>query len=147
MALKTFLEEKKITVTRLAKISGVPRTTVNDICTGKSSIDCCNVKTIYLIAKALGCTMEELVEYDGCDKETGKPLDKSYLECGLPSYLQSSIKAMVESWKIVDSGEMDLHWDLYWCELNADINCAEVDQEITSEQAWYLRDKYLRMER
>ena len=34
-----------------------------------------------------------------------------------------------------------------WCELNADINAAEVNQEITPEQAWYLREKYLRMKK
>lgn len=47
----------------------------------------------------------------------------------------------------MDSGKKDYHWDLNWCELNADINCAEVEQEISSEQAWYLREKYLRLQR
>ena len=54
---------------------------------------------------------------------------------------------MKQSWEIVDSGKKDLHWDIYWCELNADINSAEVEKLISSEQAWYLRRKYLRMER
>jgi hypothetical protein len=54
---------------------------------------------------------------------------------------------MKASWEIIDRGEEDLHWDLCWCELNADINSAEVDQVISSEQAWYLREKYLRMKR
>ena len=81
------------------------------------------------------------------NKETGLPNDKTYLECGLPKYLQTSINNMKKSWEIIDSGKSDLHWDLYWCELNADINSAEVDKAISSEQAWYLRKKYLRMER
>ena len=34
-------------------------------------------------------------------------------------------------------------WDCYYCELQSDINVAEVEQIITSEQAWYLRRKYL----
>lgn len=54
---------------------------------------------------------------------------------------------MIASWEIIDSGKEDNHWDLNWCELNADINAAEVEQEITGEQAWYLREKYLRMKR
>ena len=54
---------------------------------------------------------------------------------------------MKKSWAIEDSGERDMHWDIYWCDFNADINSAEVDQVISSEQAWYLRRKYLRMER
>ena len=84
---------------------------------------------------------------DGYDKKTGLPLDKGYLECGLPRYLQTSLENMKKSWAIEDSGEADMHWDLYWCELNADINSAEVDKLISSEQAWYLREKYLRMQR
>ncbi len=81
------------------------------------------------------------------DSKTELPVCKDYLERGLPAYLQSSIKNMAASWEIMDSGKEDWHWDLYWCELNADINAAEVEQEISSEQAWYLRGKYLRMER
>ena len=81
------------------------------------------------------------------DRETGLPKDERYLECGLPSYLQTSLENIKKSWEIEDSGKKDYHWDLYWCELNADINSAEVDQVISSEQAWYLRKKYLRMER
>ncbi len=83
----------------------------------------------------------------GYDPETGLPQSKEYLECGLPPYLQASLEAMIAFWKIIDCGQKDYHGDLNWCELNADINSAEVEQEISSEQAWYLREKYLRMER
>lgn len=79
--------------------------------------------------------------------ETGLPKDESYLACGLPESLKTSIEAMEKSWAIEDSGKRDLHWDLIWCELNSDINFAETDGIITPEQAWYLRRKYLRMER
>ena len=49
------------------------------------------------------------------------------------------------SWKIEDGGGTDPHWDCFWCELNADINSAEVDHLITHDQAAYLRREYLRM--
>jgi hypothetical protein len=91
--------------------------------------------------------MDTSLENDRYDKNTGLPLNKGYLECGLPDYLKISLENMKKSWEIEDSGKRDFHWDLYWCELNADINSAEVDQVISSEQAWYLREKYLRMER
>lgn len=81
------------------------------------------------------------------DPVTGKPIDKSYLEKGLPPYLYDSIKAMQECWDRMDNGIYDIQWDCDWCDLNSDINVAEVEQEISSEQAWYLREKYLRMER
>lgn len=78
--------------------------------------------------------------------ENGKPIDKSYLECGLNKSIVNSIRQMEDSWKIIDNGGKDIHWDLNWCELMADINSAEADGEISKEQAQYLRRKYLRME-
>ena len=98
MYLQTMLDQKNITKYHLSKISGVPKTTVIDICSGKSSLDRCSAKTVYQIAQALGCTMEELMMLDtpaDYNTETGLPKDQSYLECGLPEYLQESInKAM-----------------------------------------------------
>ena len=134
---------------RLAKISGIPKTTVIDICSGKSSIEGCNAGTVFRLAKALGCSMEDLMKMDTTDydRQTGLPKNMSYLEKGLPPFLEKSICTLQKSWEIVDSGREDLHWDLYWCELNADINYAEVEQLISKEQAWYLREKYLRMEK
>ncbi len=79
--------------------------------------------------------------------QTGMPTDETHFECGLPQYLSKSLENMKKSWEIVDSGKRDMHWDICWCELNADINSAEVENLISSEQAWYLRRKYLRMER
>lgn len=148
MTLQTILSEKQMTMYRLSKLSGVPKTTVIDICSGKSSIGGCNAKTVLELSKALNCTMEELMQIDNADydKDTGKPKNDAYLEKGLPKYLSASLLAMIKSWEIEDSGKRDIHWDIHWCDLNADINSAETEQEISSEQAWYLRRKYLRME-
>jgi len=142
------LDERNLSMYRLAKISGVPNTTVIDICSGKSSIEGCTAKTVFQLAKALNCTMEELMTIDASnyDMSTGLPKNDAYLEKGLPPYLESSLAAMKRSWEIEDSGARDMHWDAYWCELNADINAAENEQSISKEQARYLRRKYLRME-
>lgn len=151
MTLQEYIDSKNITKYHLSQISGVPKTTVMDICSGKSSLQKCSARTVQQLAKALNCTMEDIMSLeDGgarYDSETGLPRNREYLEKGLPPYLQQSLEQMIESWKIIDRGEKDLHWDLNWCELNADINSAEVDQIISSEQAWYLREKYLRMVR
>lgn len=150
MTLQELLDNKNITKYHLSKASGVPNTTIIDICSGKSEIERCNAKTIQQIANALGCTMEEIMSLEQPAKynsETGLPENDKYLECGLPEYLQISLENMKKSWAIEDSGQKDYHWDLYWCELNADINSAEIDNVISSEQAWYLRRKYLRMEK
>lgn len=149
MTLQNLLDSKNITKYQLSKISGIPKTTVIDICLGKTSIHKCNAITVQKIAKALNCSMEDIMELEngGYNSETGMPMDETHFECGLPKYLEESLERMKKSWKIVDSGEKDYHWDICWCELNADINSAEVENLISSEQAWYLRRKYLRMER
>lgn len=151
MNLQNYIDSKNITKYHLSQISGVPKTTVMDICSGKSSIQKCSAGTVQRLAKALNCTMEYIMSFDtintDCNNETGLPVSKNYLECGLPPYLQTSLKNMIASWEKVDNGKKDYHWDLIWSELNADINSAEVEQEISAEQAWYLREKYLRMKR
>lgn len=81
------------------------------------------------------------------DEKSGLPIDKSYLECGLPSFLQESLEQMKAAWEKYDAGEVYLRWDCDYCSLQSDINSAEVNGIITSEQAWYLREEYLRIER
>ncbi len=151
MIINDLLSAKNISKYRLSKESAVPYTTINDLCNGKTQIEKCSAETVYKIAKVLNVSMEYIMSFDTVgteyDKKTGLPQNKKYLECGLPPYLQNSLENMKKSWKIEDSGKRDIHWDIYWCDLNADINSAEVDQEISAEQAWYLREKYLRMKR
>ena len=73
MNLRTLLNERNMSMYRLAQISGIPKTTVIDICSGKSSIECCNAKTVYQLARALECTMEYLMQLDqaGYDRISG----------------------------------------------------------------------------
>ena len=58
--------------------------------------------------------------------------DFGYMECGLPEYLQHDLDEFKKNPN-----------DLWWCELYGSINSAEVDGVIPSNQAWYLREKYL----
>ena len=64
MTLQMLLDNENITKYQLSKISGVPKTTIIDICSGKSSIQKCSAKTVYKIAKALNLTMENIMELD-----------------------------------------------------------------------------------
>ena len=148
MTLQRLLNDENITKYQLSKMSGVPKTTIIDMCSGKSSIQNCSAKTVYKIAKALNISMEDMMKLDDCEynEETGMPTDESHFECGLPKYVQESLDRMKKSWELIDNGKSDIHWDICWCELNADLNSAEVENLISSEQAWYLRRKYLRME-
>lgn len=66
--------------------------------------------------------------------------DDSYLLRDLPEPLLSSFKNYLKN-RDRDHREY-FQWDLDYDELSAAINCSEVDQQITHEQADYLR-KYL----
>lgn len=147
MTLQTYLDRRNMTKYHLSKISGVPKTTILDICAGRSSVERCSAKTVQLLAKALDCSMEDIMALSDEQPETGRPADNSYLECGLPDFLRESIQAMREAWQKLDDGQEYLRWDCDYCNLQSDINSAEVNQIISEEQAWYLREKYLRMER
>lgn len=106
------------------------------------------LKTMRQPVKAPDCAMEDVMTLpSGYDSSSGLPKDNVYLECGLPEFLQESLHAMIEAWKKIDAGEEYLHWDCDYCSLQSDINNAEVNQLISAEQAWYLREKYLRIER
>lgn len=148
MDLQTYLDQRNITKYRLSQMSGVPKSTIMDICSGKSALGRCSANTVHQLAQALGCTMEEMLEFEApYDRDSGLPQNKDYLECGLPDFLQDSIQAMKQAWKKLDNGEEYYRWDCDYCELQSDINSAEVNQVISSEQAWYLREKYLRIKR
>jgi plasmid maintenance system antidote protein VapI len=148
MGLQTLLNRKNISKYALSKKSGVPKTTIMDICAGRSEIERCSAKTVQLLAKALDCSMEEIMELsEPYDSQTGLPKDQTYLERDLPPFLIESIDAMKSAWRKLDRGEKYLRWDCDYCNLQTDINNAEVNQVISPDQAWYLREKYLRMER
>lgn len=69
------------------------------------------------------------------DGGTGLPADRGYLECSLPDFLRESITQMQAAWDRLHRGEEDLRWDCDYCNLQTDINNAEINQIISSEQA------------
>ena len=62
MKVIQLINHKGLTKYRLSKASGIPHATINDICSGKTSIEKCSADTLYKISKVLGVTMEELIE-------------------------------------------------------------------------------------
>lgn len=61
MFLNDLLKARNITKYRLSKASGVPQTTITDICSGKARIEKCSADTLYKIAKALDVSIESLI--------------------------------------------------------------------------------------
>jgi transcriptional regulator with XRE-family HTH domain len=61
MQINELLAKRHITRYRLAKESGVPHSTLRDICLGKAKIGNCSGETLYRLARALGVTIESLL--------------------------------------------------------------------------------------
>lgn len=62
MNVNEIIEKKHLSKYRIAKNSGIPYMTLNDICNGKTRLEKCGADTVYKLAKELDVTMEELLE-------------------------------------------------------------------------------------
>ena len=62
MTINEIIENKHLSKYRIAKNSGIPYMTLNDICNGKTRLEKCGADTVYKLAKELDVTMEELLE-------------------------------------------------------------------------------------
>lgn len=71
-------------------------------------------------------------ENERCDK-----YNRRYFEVNLPPYLEKDIRQLVEA-----KNREDIYYDKYMDEVYGSINSALYSNEITKEQADYLRDKY-----
>ncbi len=69
MDINEIIIERKLTRYRLSKDSGIPYTTVSDICNGKAQLEKCSAETVYRLAKALRISMELLLE-DSCNRSS-----------------------------------------------------------------------------
>ena len=142
MRINEIIVQSGITKYRLAKISGVPHATLNDLCSGKSQIEKCSGETLYRLAKALKLSIEMLLESameQKIEYERVQQLRERSYEFGLPKYLQQDLDAFKEGLRTKSS-----LIDCLWSELYSSINIAEINEgSITQEHANYLRSKFL----
>jgi len=141
MRFEELLRERGISRYYLSKISGVPWATLADIYSGKTRLERCNASTLLKLSKTLDMSLEELLQVDNSPNPNvagGKPINKSYLESGLPASIQKAIAEYLQ-------GEKDrvLHLDCLSDELYGAINSNLWGGRINEEQADYLREKYL----
>lgn len=61
MIVNELMVKKNISMYRLSKNSGIPYTTINDICSGKAQLEKCSAETVYKLSKELDVSMEELL--------------------------------------------------------------------------------------
>ena len=126
MTFLDLLSEKKTTVYSLSIHSGIPRTTLFDIASGKADILECSGKTLLAISKSLNVSIEDLLSLE---REEAKSL--------LPGFLLDSINDYRKAIR-KDSTLLDCYSD----QLNSNINIAEVENLISKEQANRLRERY-----
>ena len=126
MTFLDLLSEKKTTVYSLSIHSGIPRTTLTDIASGKADILECTGKTLLAISKNLNVSIEDLLSLE---REEAKTL--------LPGFLLDSINEYRKAIR-KDSTLIDCYSD----QLNSSINVAEVENLISKEQANRLRLRY-----
>lgn len=120
------LSEKKTTVYSLSLDSGVPRTTLADIASGKADILECSGKTLLAISKTLNVSIEKLLSLEREEEKTT-----------LPGFLLESIRDYRKAIR-KDSTLIDCYSD----QLNSSINVAEVEHLISKELADRLRKRY-----
>lgn len=87
MDINLLLQRKNMSQYALSKNSGVPYSTISDICLGKSDIRKCNVDTAYKIAQALDCSIETLI-----NEEEIAEFDTSIPPITETEYYQSQMK-------------------------------------------------------
>ena len=126
MTFLDLLAEKKTTVYSLSIKSGIPRSTLTDIASGKADILECSGKTLLAISKSLNVSIEDLLSLE---REEAKSL--------LPGFLLDSINDYRKAIR-KDSTLLDCYSD----QLNSNINIAEVENLISKEQADRLRARY-----
>lgn len=136
------LLSKKFSVNRLSKASGVSRTTILDLVKGRSDLRKASGINLYKIAKALGVSMETLIEIDSPydkDKITGKPNDKSYYEYSLNTNLSKILRNLKNS--IVSDNKLKQG---YWKDLLIEeITSLRRKDEISSDAYEYFVFTYL----
>lgn len=132
MTITELLDQKEFTIYKLSKVSGISKTTLFDIFSGKSNILDCRLRVILKLSKALGVSINELVSLE--------PVlyNPSYEE-NLPEFLLEGIKFIKNK-----KNKNNPLYDCYLDETNSSINVCEIENLISKEQAVYLRNKYLR---
>ena len=108
--------------------SGVPKTTLTDIASGKADILECTGKTLLAISKALKISIKKLLM-----------LEKEEPKASLPQFLIESISDYRKAIR-TDSTLLDCYSD----QLNSSINVAEVEHLISKDVADRLRNRYFR---
>jgi|GEM_PF-695964 len=84
--------------------------------------------------------------YDSNMLDESDGLQEKY-ETNLPEFLQIDLDRYKQAQEDIRNGKEVSLIDCYYCELQSSINVCEVERIITTEHAWYLREKFLNIAR
>ena len=62
MTIQEAMRKSGMSIYALSKKSGVPYSTLRDICKNKTDLGKCEARTVYLLAHALGVSTDELMK-------------------------------------------------------------------------------------
>lgn len=62
MIIDDLLKKQNMSMYKLSKLSGVPQSTISDICSKKASLEKCSAGTLHKIAKVLNVTVDSMLE-------------------------------------------------------------------------------------
>lgn len=131
MDINELLIKKGMTVYKLSQETGIAKSTLYDICSGKANILDCSVRTLLKLADAFEVDINYLINL--------KPIMYNQVyETEIPEFLKTSLDRLKRNMR---NGSP--YYDCFWDDTYASINVCEVEQLISSEHANYLRYKYL----
>ena len=132
MKFNDLLKTKNKTLYKLSKESGVPKTTLFDISSGKTKLIDSTGRNLLKISKCLEISIEELLSLE--QDEYNQAYEKN-----IPPFLLEDIKNIKKAIR-----EKNDSLNFYSYQLKNDINNCEAKLIISKEQANYLRNKYLK---
>ena len=62
MDLNQLRKDKGLSIRQLSRASGVPLTTVHDLCSGNSDIKKASIETVYRLFSVLGCSIQDIFD-------------------------------------------------------------------------------------
>lgn len=112
--INRLMQRRGMTKYKLSKISGVPHTTINDICSGKTKLEKCSAETLFKLSKALCTSMESLLMDDSIT-------DSFYSYRSTFDVFKSDVCHRVKNMgdidfiiNVLESGQIRIYYDKRW---------------------------------
>ena len=152
MSLQALLDARGISKYRLSKMSGVSKTVILDICSGKSLLENCTVKTVFRIASALDCSIESLLSFSSADSNAydsekliaagSADNEKSLKEIGIDFHIDTSLKN--DLYALIEGIQDNVSYiDCLRDQLLSDVHASYNAGLLTADQAKFIEQNFV----